>query len=71
MMERKLEEALNKTYGKFTDSYASAVKSVQNASPLATPIDKKSRHKPRITTFSKVSAIAQFQKTLKKQKMKI
>ena len=42
MVERKLEEALNKTYEKVTDSYASAVKSVQNASPLVTQIDKKS-----------------------------
>ena len=40
MVERKLKVALNKTYEKVTDSYASAVKSVQNASPLA-QIDKK------------------------------
>ena len=41
-VERKLEEALKKTYEKVTDSYALAVKSVKNASPLATQIDKKS-----------------------------
>ena len=36
MVERKLEEALNKTYEKVTNFYASAVKFVQNSSPLAT-----------------------------------
>ena len=41
MVERKLKVALNKTYEKVTDSYASAVKSVQIASPQATQIDKK------------------------------
>ena len=42
MVERKLEEALNKTHEKVTRYYASAVISVQNASPLAAQIDKKS-----------------------------
>ena len=71
MVKRKLEEALNKTYEKVTDSYALAVKSVQNAWPLAKQIDKKFATAVKDHDFSKVSALAELQKMLQKLKTKI